>query len=289
MSEVTSRPAVTSVSTDTVASSAVALGLATAVVMAGAALIGALRGEGADYAGQLDQTAGGAEALAPASRVRAALLDAERRTLTSALGASSPLEAHKTATLAGLNAASYVVPENSLRPQLRALLDAPTLRAAEDAREALFRTAEHAHTALLVSTVAHAARLSSVELGFSNIEVVAPADGRSARVVATTPGGRALVSEVTATAGGNLSLETEVVGVHDGSCHAILDRFDDALERYGIKGDRRRRSTGGVCELAAAREVAPILARPRPVAPAQTAVPGGRTAKKAAVPVRQGQ
>jgi hypothetical protein len=74
--------------------------------------------------------------------------------------------------------------------------------------------------------------------------------------VATDPAGRSLVTEIGTLPSGEASLTTEVVGVRDGSCGQILDRFDATLERLGVHaGPPQRRSTGGVCELAAARDL----------------------------------
>ena len=75
------------------------------------------------------------------------------------------------------------------------------------------------------------------------------------RVIATDPAGRTLVTEIVNSRDGEPGLETEVVGVTDGSCNPILDAFDKALEAEGVhSAPPTRKFTGGVCELAAARE-----------------------------------
>ena len=81
--------------------------------------------------------------------------------------------------------------------------------------------------------------------------------GGMRRVVATDQTGRALVTEIhpgdeTRTP----SVETELVGVTDGSCQDVLDLFDRALEEEGVVADAspKRKWTGGVCELSLARE-----------------------------------
>ncbi len=49
----------------------------------------------------------------------------------------------------------------------------------------------------------------------------------------------------------------------DNSCVALMDAFDRALEQQGVRvAPRRRKSTGGIAELAAARE---FLRRKPPV------------------------
>lgn len=77
------------------------------------------------------------------------------------------------------------------------------------------------------------------------------------RIVATDEAGRALVTEIRSGSDTHLpSIETEVVGYTDGRCQPILDRFDASLQAQGVHSDGapERRFTGGVCELAYARE-----------------------------------
>lgn len=50
-------------------------------------------------------------------------------------------------------------------------------------------------------------------------------------------------------------MTTEIVGISDGSCKHIMDIFDRALRNQGVKSSiPKRRFTGGVCEMAAAKE-----------------------------------
>jgi hypothetical protein len=72
------------------------------------------------------------------------------------------------------------------------------------------------------------------------------------------------------------------VGLHDGSCNEILDRFDAALAAEGVRAGAPRRSfTGGVCELAAAREFVRRLPRPALKADAGQAGAPTRPARRA--------
>jgi hypothetical protein len=58
------------------------------------------------------------------------------------------------------------------------------------------------------------------------------------------------------------------MGVTDGSCNEILDAFDRALEEAGVRAaPPKRKYTGGVCELAAARDY--VLRKVRRPPPAQ--------------------
>jgi hypothetical protein len=78
-------------------------------------------------------------------------------------------------------------------------------------------------------------------------------------------------------------MATEVVGISDGSCHAILDGFDRALEAQGVRaGPPRRKYTGGVCQLAAAQEFVRRKVRKSSPPPAQQVQPGEEQAVRRA-------
>jgi hypothetical protein len=105
-----------------------------------------------------------------------------------------------------------------------------------------------------LDAIAAACTAACAAVGFPAIEVQRVSN-EEIRLVATDPAGHALVSEVTLNADGYPSLATEVVGVRDGSCNGILDRFDIAVAEAGIRSSPpARKFTGGACELAGARD-----------------------------------
>ena len=142
-----------------------------------------------------------------------------------------------------------------LRQQLESLQRSRSLDEAQQSQQALFDTLASSHRDLFERSLGEACAKAAVEAGFSQVEFDRSRPGEL-RVIATDPAGRSLVTEIGALPSGEASLATEVVGVRDGSCGQILDRFDATLERLGVHaGPPHRRSTGGVCELAAARDL----------------------------------
>jgi hypothetical protein len=122
-----------------------------------------------------------------------------------------------------------------------------------------------------------ACQQAAVRVGFDRLETLAGLRGEL-RLIASDPAGRTLVTEIRTGGNGDVGLETEVVGVSDGSCHEILDAFDRSLEAEGIRSaPSQRKFTGGVCELAAAREFVRRKVK-RPTTQAPPAVKTGREA-----------
>ena len=163
------------------------------------------------------------------------------------------VEATKVETLQ--EAAAYQVEDTKpLEPPMRALQQASTPEAARQAKEEVMATLETEHHRLFTDRLVGACTRASKKAGFPNVETETRPGG-VVRVVATNEAGHALVSEVDASPDEEPSLATEVVGVTDGSCTEMLDAFDEALEEEGVRAETPRRTfTGGVCQLAAAKE-----------------------------------
>lgn len=192
----------------------------------------------------------------PVSALRAQRL--AREDAASALVAAKPLpavERLKMTALLSLSETPYLALPTAVKPCLNALLQASTADAVIQAKATLLAVVDAGHHGLFVEGVVLACRRASLQVGFGSV-LVAAGDGADAvRVIATDPSGRALVSEVRTDAKGEVSIDTEVVGISDGSCKGILDAFDQSLEAQGVRAsDRARKPTGGVCELKSSRE-----------------------------------
>jgi len=104
-----------------------------------------------------------------------------------------------------------------------------------------------------VDAIVAACSAASLAAGFPEIEL-RPVSDKLVRLIALNAASQALVSEVHIDEDG-ASVATEVVGVRDGSCARILDKFDGALEAAGIRSAApQRKFTGGIAELAGAKE-----------------------------------
>jgi hypothetical protein len=165
-----------------------------------------------------------------------------------------PVEAAKVTSLLKLQSAPYICDSALLSVPLEALLKANKVTEAEKASRHLMEIAEESHHRTVTSALVVACRNASVQAGFSSVNTTKGLDG-SIRMIASDQAGRALVTEIHAEKDHEPSLETEVVGVSDGSCVGILDRFDQALEEQGVRaGTPSRKWTGGICELELAKQ-----------------------------------
>jgi hypothetical protein len=197
------------------------------------------------------------------SQIQESLTTIEHNVMSTIAGAGSlrAADATKIAALGALANTTYRIDPDGVRPELDALVDARTPEAAKRAREKLMTRVGNGHTRVVQDAVAIACVNASRFAGFatSRIERGARAecgDGTISRVIAEDEQGRCLVSEVRAGSDG-ISLETEVVGVRDGSCAEIISEFESALEAEGViaSGPPRRAATGGVAQLEASRRL----------------------------------
>lgn len=164
------------------------------------------------------------------------------------------LESAKLETLMALQIIPYACEPTDLQSSMRALMEAVTQTGAEKAAKQLFTSAERSHQATLTQALVTACGNASVEAGFPHLETTLGLDGAT-RVIATDSDGRALITEVRTDRDAEIQVETEVVGVTDGSCVNIMDRFDSALEKQGVRTHTPvRKATSGICELTAAKE-----------------------------------
>lgn len=167
-----------------------------------------------------------------------------------------PAEALKVKTLACIQSTPYLVQSPvALKPSLDALCHATTIRQAEAARQKLTEALESGHRHVLEQSITVACEAACSKIGFGTIRTARGPLG-TIRVIAENPAGHALVAEITA---GDSSrgprIESEILGVTDGSCMDVMDKFGEALEGAGVRSNPPVRNfTGGVCELDAARE-----------------------------------
>jgi hypothetical protein len=167
-----------------------------------------------------------------------------------------PLEAARLSALEGLSATPYLVQDSAaLREAVAALENAPSLAELRRTEQSLTTTIEVGHHQLFVQALTMACTQASMKVGFNSVQTMPGLIENTVRVIATDLAGRALVTEIHVDPQQEPGIETEVVGVTDGSCNQILDAFDRALEEAGVRAaPPRRKYTGGVCELAAARD-----------------------------------
>ncbi|MBS1790506.1 MAG: hypothetical protein JST85_22485 [Acidobacteria bacterium] len=212
----------------------------------------------------LPQKANGIKSL---TALRAEQKDYQQQASLNAAAMLSPVEAAKVSTLASLSAAPYMVSNQAVLEQpLNELRSAASLAAVQRAGQAIRQQLEIGHHQVMLQSLTLACSNAALKSGFGSIQTLTGPAG-SVRIIASDPAGRALVTEISGDPSRDISLETEVVGVSDGSCTALLDAFDAALESEGVRTSTpQRKYTGGVCELAAARDFVRSKVRCQPPA-----------------------
>lgn len=270
MSEYTTRSRVRAVSVAPQIENSAPGVAATGAVLAGAAIVALLRAAGQAWASTRTTESTGISAAgssgtvqAPAT-LRSRFSEEERLAAATLLSNHTPADALKLATLQALECTPFQAHASNLKAPAAALAAAQTVNEVERARAALLGAIEKDHLGFFVQHLTQAAATASREAGFEGVEVKHDAIDSATRIIATDAAGRSLISEVSLDATGEISLATEAVGIIDGSCHTALDRFDAALERLGVRSASPcRTTTGGVCELAFARQELPAILRNR--------------------------
>jgi hypothetical protein len=194
-------------------------------------------------------------------------------TLGQAQGLSTP----ETIQVAALTTANLYVADRSqiIQQAMKTLASNPT----PAALASFTRQLESEHQPLVTQSLSLACQQASLKVGFASIQTSTAADG-TLRVIATDDRGRTLVTEIGTAIDRETTIATEVIGMSDSSCGQILDEFHQALAEAGVQSSPpERKSTGGVCELEAAKE----FIRRQPVK--SKAVPTDRA--KSSTPRRQ--
>lgn len=169
---------------------------------------------------------------------------------------ANPVAAEKAAALLAISQAPMAVRLGAVAAHLQRLTEARSVGAVRKAERALIQAITIENAVVMNDVLVATCREASIAAGFTRVETMVGALGQQ-RIVATDETGRALVTEIRSGSDTHSpSIETEVVGYTDGRCQPILDRFDASMKAQGVHSDEppERRFTGGVCELAYARE-----------------------------------
>lgn len=210
-----------------------------------------------------------AATLEPVGTRRSVVQPLQQQSLQLAQQAQLSL-AETTQVVALATAAAYSTPSRKvLQADWEALQQSgQSLEAAQAALQQFTQTLETQHQHLMTEQLQLACNRAALQVGFQPLQSSVALDG-TLRLLASDETGRTLVTEISTQADQTLAMATELIGSSDASCEAILDAFDQALEAAGVtSGPPERKFTGGICELAAAREF--IRQRPQPqVRPSQ--------------------
>ncbi|MFN7914544.1 MAG: hypothetical protein U0Q55_04335 [Vicinamibacterales bacterium] len=162
----------------------------------------------------------------------------------------------KAAALRSMGDLGVAVAPADVAGAIAAVVSAKSLGEVRQTAALLRASVADSHDQLFTNALRQACEAASKAAGFASVHHVPAADG-GFRLVASDPAGRALVTEFRKAGDGRgAQLETEVVGVTDGTCTKALNVYHEALARSGVQsGAVEHRWTGGVCETGLAREL----------------------------------
>ncbi|MFC1539887.1 hypothetical protein ACFL41_00190 [Gemmatimonadota bacterium] len=183
------------------------------------------------------------------------------------------VDALKEATLEALNNSAYFVRGGSLDKELERLHEAHADGDVRSAVTSLLKHIEDEHHRVIQESLTSACTIASRKAGFNVVEVTHRLANR-ARVIAHDQNDRVLISEISFTNKEAPTVETEVLGISDGSCQKILEVFDEELEEAGVivSEPPLRRFTSGVAESQVALEFLCERASKKPVKKSRSSV-----------------
>jgi hypothetical protein len=189
----------------------------------------------------------------------------------AALAGDQSLQTRKADVLRTLAAAPFLVDTTVCRPAVDAVVSARDAAALAAASTNLGRVVRREHRRVTERALTLVCQRAGEEVGFRPLTSAVATDG-TLRLLSVDQHGRAMVSEIKHGENGMPSVETEIVGLGDGTCHKLMDRFDEAMAGHGVRSDAlKRQDTGGVCRLASSRAISGRAAAARQTASARRA------------------
>jgi hypothetical protein len=187
------------------------------------------------------------EGILSASRIPPVISPEYRRQMQA-----MPVDKAKLSALSEI-ATSYLFirDAHTVQQGVSAILQARTMDEVQAQSVICERTIRHEHQGLLQEACATVYEASMAQIGFTQVERTVTGSG-VIRTIGMDVRGRTLVNEISLH-DEEVATESEVLGVGDSTCSAVLDELGRALERNGLRsGDASRRPTGGICQSQAA-------------------------------------
>jgi len=168
----------------------------------------------------------------------------------------STLEATKVSVIATVSKMNFKVEEGkAVRQAMKALVNTREGNSLKKEVKSLMNHLEVSHTKAFSSALAKACVKASLAVGFKQVEVKDVLG--KLEIIATNSIGQRLISEIAVDARTNaVNVNTETIGMTDGSCSVIMNQFNNELKRMGIKiGTEETKFTGGVCQMSYAKMI----------------------------------
>lgn len=146
------------------------------------------------------------------------------------------VEAKKASALAVLSELDYRMSESTAAiKHLEAAVAEEDEAQVNKALKSCFHELEVTHTRVFTSMLADVCAKASIASGFREITVKPLKRSSGVVVSAINETGQGLVSEINVDKKQQVNTKTEVIGIHDGSCAEVMNRFNEALRRLGVK------------------------------------------------------
>jgi hypothetical protein len=132
---------------------------------------------------------------------------------------------------------------------LKAIVNANDKKVLKAEIKSLLNSIESGHTKIFAGNITNACARASSSIGFKKIEIKPVRD--KMEVIATNAMGQRLITEVTIDNKTKIvNANTEVIGIHDGTCKLIIKNFNEELKKMGIKiGSEKTISTISACDI----------------------------------------
>ena len=162
----------------------------------------------------------------------------------------SNLMAKKASLILALRKTDFKISANTdVKIKLQAIFNTKDVKSANTQIKSLMQILETSHTEVFTSNIANACAIASQNTGFRQVNIKS-VNGKL-EVIATNSHGQRLGSEISVDPTTNIvNVNSDTIGITDGSCVAIMKKFNEELRKMNIKiGKEKSIYTGGSCQM----------------------------------------
>lgn len=166
----------------------------------------------------------------------------------------NPLTAKKASLISSLRKMDFKLSQSaSIRSSIQTVFKSSEIKSLNNEIKIVMQKLEVAHTEVFVNKLAKVCAIASFNVGFKEVEIKS-VQGKL-EVIATNKTGQRIISEINVDAKTNhVNANTETIGITDGSCITIVNKFNEQLKKMNIKiGHEKNSFTGGVCKMTYAK------------------------------------
>lgn len=166
-----------------------------------------------------------------------------------------PLEANKVAfTLSCQTLPTCSIPEIGFLENSQTILNAQNTTILQSNMSNLLDNVSQQQNIILGNTLTLAANNASKAIGFTDITEQKTED--MVRVIAKNDKRQVVVTEIKKNPDGEFYIEAETLNIYDNSCHELLEQYDEALRKQGLKyGKTQKKPTGNTPYLKVAQSI----------------------------------